>query len=402
MFRLAVAAAGLKAAFAAVALGSLLAVAACNQSGPTTAPRPTTGAAPVTGETLGTGNVRVALLLPLSATGNTGQAAQSMRNAAALAIRDFQNSGVQVLVKDDRGTPEGARAAASAAIAEGAQLVLGPLNSQSVSAAAAITRGAGVPMIAFSTDSAVAGQGVYLLSFLPQGDVERIVAFAASRGKRSVAALLPADAYGQVVEATLQSAVASTGGRVMAIERYALDSVAMNDRARAVGALAQSGSIDSIFIPDGGDAAPFLAQVLGAAGVRSGQVTFLGSGRWSGDTRVTAESNLTGAWFPGPDSSGFGTFANRYQAAFGSQPVRTAALVYDATSLAAGLASRYGDQRFSAQTLTNPNGFIGVDGAFRFLPNGLNQRGLAVYEVRSGQAVVIDPAPKTFTRAPGT
>ena len=384
----------------AVSLGFLLALAACTGGGGS-APRPQAGNAPVTGEAIGSGNIRVALLLPLSATGNTGQVALSLRNAADLAIRDFQSSGVQILVKDDRGTPDGARAAASSAIAEGAELILGPVNSASVTAAAGVTRGANVPMIAFSTDAAVAGPGVYLLSFLPQSDVERIVTYAASRGKRSVAALLPANAYGTIVEAALQRSVANTGGRVMAIERYALERVSMQERANAVAALAKSGTIDTIFMPDAGDAAPFLAQVLAAAGVSSAQITYLGSGQWD-DPRIIAESNLNGSWYPGPEASGFAAFARRYQAAFGAAPSRTATLAYDATSLAAGLASRFGDQRFSAQTLQNPNGFIGVDGAFRFLQNGLNQRGLAVFEIKGGQAVIVEPAPKTFARVPGT
>jgi hypothetical protein len=187
----------------------------------------------------------------------------------------------------------------------------------------------------------------------------------------------------------------------MAIERYSLDRVSMQDRANAVATLAKSGTVDTIFMPDAGDAAPFLAQVLAAAGVSAAQITYLGSGQWD-DARIAAESNLNGAWYPGPESGGFAAFSRRYQAAFGSTPSRTATLAYDATSLAAGLAARFGAERFAAQTLTNPNGFIGVDGAFRFLQNGLNQRGLAVYEIKNGQEVIIDPAPKSFARTPGT
>lgn len=395
---------GIRAAATAFALASLVALAGCNQSGfggGGFGDRPTTGVGPVTGEVIGTGNIRVALLLPLSATGNTGQIAQNLRNAADLALRDFPSAGVQILVKDDRGTPDGARAAASAAISEGAELILGPVNSASVTAVAAVARGARVPVIAFSTDTATAGPGVYLLSFLPQSDVDRIVSYAASRGKRSVAALLPGNAYGTVVEAALQRAVANTGGRVMAIERYALERVSMQEKANNIAALVKSGTVDTIFMPDAGDAAPFLAQVLAAAGVSSSKITYLGSGQWD-DPRIAAESNLNGAWYPGPESGGFAGFATRYQAAFGAQPFRAATLAYDAASLAAGLASRFGDQRFADQTLTNPSGFIGLDGAFRFLQNGLNQRGLAVYEIRGGQAVIVDPAPKSFARAPAT
>src|ERR1700736_1506814 len=189
---------------------------------------------PVPGETLGTGSITVALLLPRSATGNAGQIAQAMKNAADLALREFQTADIQILVKDDAGTAEGARAAASQAVSDGAKLILGPLFAQSVSAAAAVAKPAGIPVVAFSSDATTAGKGVYLLSFLPQNDVVRMVRYAAGQGKRSFAALLPNNGYGTVVEAALQKVVADAGGRVFALERYDLDRVSMQAKASAV------------------------------------------------------------------------------------------------------------------------------------------------------------------------
>jgi hypothetical protein len=353
---------------------------------------------PVTGAVLGTGAVKVALILPLSATGNAGQIAQNLKNAADLALREFQTAGIQILVKDDRGTPDGARAAASQAISEGATLILGPLFAQSVSAAAAVAKPAGVPIVAFSTDTANASRGVYLLSFLPQTDVERIVRYAAAQGKRSYAALVPNNGYGTLVEGALQRAVANAGGRVFALERYDLDRVSMQAKATAIAGIVKQGTVDAVFMPDAGDAAPFLAQILAAGGVKPGSVKFLGSGQWD-DTRTLQESNLNGAWYPAPERAGFQGFAQRYQAAFGAAPLRPASLAYDATSLAAGLAARFGKDAFSDKVLTTPSGFIGIDGAFRLLANGTNERGLAIYQVGRGTAQVIEPAPKNFAKA---
>jgi ABC-type branched-subunit amino acid transport system substrate-binding protein len=389
---------GSTAAFSALVVTSLIALAACTAGRLGGPDQVALGNAPVTGEVLGTGPVKVALLLPLSATGNAGQIAQNLRNASDLAIREFQTPAIQVLVKDDRGTPDGARAATTEAIQQGAELILGPLFAQSVTAAAAIAKPANVPIVAFSTDTSTASRGVYLLSFLPQTDVERIIDYAASKGKSSYAALLPLNAYGTVVEAALQRTVANTGGRLLALERYQLDRTAMQDKATVVANVAKSGRISGIFLPDAGDAAPFLAQILGANGVSSTEVQFLGSGQWD-DSRVAQESNLNGAWYPAPDRAGFEAFSRRYQAAFGSAPFRAATLAYDATSLASGLAARFGDRRYSVEVLTNPSGFIGIDGAFRLLPDGLNERGLAIYQVDRGRVSIIDPAPKTFTKA---
>jgi ABC-type branched-subunit amino acid transport system substrate-binding protein len=347
---------------------------------------------------LGTGPVKVALLLPLSATGNAGQIAQNMKNAADLAIREFQQPAIQILVKDDLGTPEGARAAATEAIQQGAQLILGPLFAQSVTAAAAVAKPANVPIVAFSTDTSAASRGVYLLSFLPQTDVQRIITYAASRGKNSYAALLPQNAYGTLVEAAFQQVVANSGGRVVALERYELDRTSMQEKATVVANAAKSGAISAIFMPDAGDAAPFISQILGVNGIEAGQIQYLGSGQWV-DPRFAQEFNLIGAWYPAPERAGFDAFSRRYQAAFGSAPFRAATLAYDATSLASGLSARFGDRRFSAEVLTNPSGFIGIDGAFRFLQNGLNERGLAIYQIDRGTVTVIDPAPRTFTKA---
>jgi hypothetical protein len=196
----------------------------------------------------------------------------------------------------------------------------------------------------------------------------------------------------------LQQVVANTGGRILALERYQLDRTAMQEKATVVANLAKSGAVSAIFLPDAGDAAPFLGQILGANGVNPAQVQFLGSGQWV-DSRITQESNLNGAWYPAPDQSGFLGFSRRYQAAFGSAPFRAATLAYDATSLASGLAARFGERRYSAEVLTSPSGFIGIDGAFRLLPDGLNERGLAIYQIDRGQVSIIDPAPKTFTKA---
>lgn len=352
---------------------------------------------PASGETLGNGAVRIALIVPATATGNAGAIASNLKNAADLALREFQGANLQILVKDDRGTPEGARAAASEAIQQGASLILGPLFAPSVGAAAAIARPAGVPVIAFSTDTTVASRGVYLLSFLPQTDIERIVSFAGMRGKHAIAALLPANGYGTVVEAALQKVSTVNNSHVVAIERYQLDRVSMQVQAEAIVPVLQKGQADALLLPDAGDAAPFLAQILTARSIKPGDVQILGSGQWD-DPRIRAETALRGAWYPAPDKATYDAFAARYQTAFGAAPLRAASLAYDAVSLAAGLASRYGQQGFTAQAITNPNGFLGVDGAFRFLPDGTNQRGLAIYEVGSGTVTQIDPAPRTFSR----
>src|SRR6266849_6986945 len=225
-----------------------------SQSGPSGAPQQ--------GLVAGEGKVKVGLILPLSAAGNAGVAAQSMRNAAEMALAEFNNPNIQLLVKDDGGSASGAQQAAQQALDEGAEIILGPLFALTVGPVGQLARARSVPVIAFSTDANVAARGIYLLSFLPESDVDRIIGYAASQGRRSFAALVPDNAYGSVAEAAFKQAVGRGGGRVVALERYPLDKAQMQGPVRNV-AQAASGA-DAIFIPDGADAVPALVQALTA------------------------------------------------------------------------------------------------------------------------------------------
>jgi branched-chain amino acid transport system substrate-binding protein len=342
---------------------------------------------------IGAGHVKVALILPLSGSGNAAVAAQSMRNAAEMALAEFNAPDLQLLVKDDAGTAPGAQQAAQQALEEGAEIILGPLFALTVGPVAQVARARNVPVIAFSTDANVAARGVYLLSFLPESDVERIIGYAASQGKKSFAALVPDNAYGTVVEGAFKQAVARRSGRVAALEHYPLDRAQIQGPARSI---AQASSrADTIFIPDGADAVPTVVQSLVSGGIDPKRVQLLGTGLWE-DAQIFSSPALEGAWYAGPDSTGFRNFSARYRTRYGQDPVRTATLAYDAVALIAALIKTQGAQRFSEETLTNASGFTGIDGLFRFKQDGTNQRGLAVLKVSPTGGQVISPPPKAF------
>ena len=373
------------------ALTSIALLAACSGNLPDLASSPGAPQQPTT--LIGEGKVKAGLILPLSASGNATVAAQSMRNAAEMALAEFNNPDLQLLVKDDAGSAPGAQQAAQAALDEGAEIILGPLFALTVGPVGRAARARGVPVIAFSTDTNVAARGVYLLSFLPEADVDRIIGYAASQGRRSFAALVPDNAYGSVAEAAFKQAVGRAGGRVIALERYPLDRTQMQTPVRNV---AQAAShADAIFVPDGTDAVPTIVQTLTANGIDTKRVQLLGTGLWE-DAQIFSNPLLDGAWYAGPDSTGFRNFSARYRSRYGKDPVRTASLAYDAVALVAALVKTQGRQRFSDDVLTNSSGFTGIDGLFRFRPDGTNQRGLAVLRVSPTGGQIISPPPKGF------
>lgn len=354
-------------------------------------PPPTAPAGPAQQpQAIGTGGVRVGLVLPQSASGNAGLAAQSMKNAAEMAYTEFQNPNIQLLVKDDAGSAAGAQQAAQQLLNEGAEIILGPLFAVSVPAVAQLTRARNIPVIAFSTDSSVAGRGVYLLSFLPESDVNRIVDYAYSTGKRSFAAMLPENAYGNVVEVAFKQAVARKGARMVAFERYGADraTAARNIATQLTGA-------DALLLADDGDAVVATADALTTAGANLRNVQLLGTGLWD-NPRVFNSASMQGGLYAAPDPAGFRAFSGRYRTKYGNDPVRTATLAYDAVALVAALARTQGGQRFAPDTLTNQSGFAGIDGLFRFRSDGGNDRGLAVMKVASGGGQPVAGSPKSF------
>jgi hypothetical protein len=375
--------------------GVAVALAACAGTNveqfTTAAPAPQP--APAASTSIGQGQIRVGLILPLSAPGNAGLAAQSMKNAAEMALAEFKQPNIQLLVKDGAGNPQSAQAAAQQALAEGAEIIVGPLFAQSVSAVASVTRTRGIPVIAFSTDASVASRNVYLLSFLPESDVKRIVDYAVSRGKRSFAALLPDNAYGTVVEAALQQEVARRRGRIVALEKYSSDAARRSEAVRRVARAAKGA--EAIFVPDGADAVPQIVQQLASDGVNLKRVQLLGTGLWD-DPRIFSDTKIDGGWFAAPEQQGYRNFAARYRARYGQDPVRTATLSYDAVALIAALVKTQGTQRFTGQVLTNSSGFAGIDGVFRFRADGTNERGLAVMRVAPGGPQAVSPAPTSF------
>ncbi len=312
-----------------------------------------------------------------------------MRRSSLMPI--WGSNDVTILVKDDHSTPAGAANAAQAAVNDGAEIILGPLFAAGVKEASRVARAAGRPVIAFSTDSSAASRGTYLLSFLVENYVERIVDFAAQRGKKSAAALVPESDYGQIALGQFQQSAANHGIRVVTIERYKPG--AAGEAVKRVAAVADQ--IDTLFIPDTAEAMGPISRELVAANLQAPRVQIIGTALWN-DPRALKAPALQGAWISAPDNNGFNAFASRYRAKFNLDPPRIATQAYDAVSLAIALAHAQGSQRFAEGVLTQASGFNGADGVFRFRADGYSDRGLSVLEIGNGQARVISPAPRTL------
>jgi ABC-type branched-subunit amino acid transport system substrate-binding protein len=350
--------------------------------------------------------VKVALLVPLSASGQTAAVAKAMKQAAEMALFEHDNAAVQLIAKDDKGTPDGARAAAEEALREGAELIVGPLFAKSVQAITPLAREARVPVLAFSNDRQVAGPGVYILGFLPQQEVQRVVTYAVGQGRKRFAALLPDDAYGKLLEAAFRDAVANANGTIAALESYEAQSNRMVEPAQRIATAIRSADdahqpVDAFFVPGGPETLPTLGPLLAYASIDTDKVKLLGTGGWDYPS-LGREAVFVGGWYPAADPRGWREFSERFAKTFGSSPPRIASMAYDAVSIAVTLSGEAAGQRFSAANLTRADGFNGVDGPLRLMSSGLTQRALAILETHKFGTKVVDPPSSGFTASDAT
>ncbi len=392
---------------------------------------------PVTGETAVTRidldrSVKIALLLPLS--GRHARLGDAMLNAAQLALFDIADDRFSLVVRDTGGTPDGARAAAQAVLAEGVRLILGPLFSTSTEAMLAEAQTARINTLTFSNDRSVAGNGIFVMGLAPYPQIHRLIAYARQQGLNRFAVLAPDTRYGQAVIKAVHDAIFRNGAEISRIISYRPDSGDVSAEVRQLAdydvrhkALQEQRQVllnrgdeaaqlalkrldgletlgkpdfDAVILPEGGNSLLAVAPLLAYYDIDPAEVRYLGTSLWE-EAVLSREPSLTGGWFTAPPPDLWAAFRERYQQVYGEDPPRIATLAYDAAALAAVLARRAfetGTQPdFGVPALTQTSGFAGVDGVFRFLPNGEVERNLSILEVRrGGRLKVIDKAARTF------
>ena len=375
--------------------------------------------------------IRVGLLLPLS--GPQARLGQALLNAAQLALFDVGSDGFALVVGDTGGTPAGAVAATQEVLAKGAELILGPLFATSVEAMAATARTANVNVVAFSNDRAVAGDGIFVVGLGPRPQIKRLVGYAVSQALTRLAVLAPDTPYGAAVVEAARETAADAGAELSRVVLYNVDAADRSPEARLLAdydarhqellkqrqilaasddeasklALKRLDGLETlgppdfqaVILPDGGTRLQAIAPLLAYFDVDPAEVRFLGTALWD-DPELGSEPALQNGWFTAPPPILWTTFRERYQKTFGEAPPRLATLAYDTAALAAVLArgalESGQEPDFSQIALTQPSGFAGIDGVFRFLPTGEVERALAILEMRRDGFKVIDEAPRNF------
>ena len=374
-------------------LGQLLPVlgavvlSACVATGPGTAP-PGNG-----------GSVQVALLVP-SGSGQSQDElfGANLENAARLAMNDLSGVDIDLRVYKTGGSPAQAAALAKQAVDEGAQVILGPFYSEEANSAGVAVANSGVNVLAFSNNAAIAGGNVFVLGQTFESTARRLAGYAVRNGKSKVLIVHDRNVAGEVGKSAIERGVASAGGSVVGVTSYEFSQNGIMQAAPGIVSTARSSGATALFLTaDTAGALPLLSQLLVDNGIDKATTQFIGLTRWDIPPATLALPGVQGGWFAMPDPGLQAQFRDRYAGAYGSQPVPVAGLAYDGIAAIGALANRAkGGAPLSKGDLTQSAGFAGVSGIFRLLPNGTNERGLAVATIRANQVVVVEAAPRSF------
>jgi ABC-type branched-subunit amino acid transport system substrate-binding protein len=336
--------------------------------------------------------VRVGLLLPF---GSLPDEAHALYQAAELAVFEFGGPNTLLIPRESGATPQDAENATNALLRDGADIILGPVHREAVMGAAQAARAQNVPVIGFSSDREVAGDGVYILSMPLEEDVRRIADYAVSQRLRNIALLAPDNDYGRRVEAALRAELGARGGAIVAQEMYRRGEREAAEAAKGLARRLRGTNAQAILIAESGSVLRAIGPALLIGGVNPSVTRLLGTSAWAGGD-VLREPTLAGGWYPAPDPAMRTAFEQRYRAVYGRAPSRIASLGYDAVMIAAELGRTPRGAGFSRSSLERADGFKGADGMIRFRRNGSIERGLSVLEVAPGGATVIDAAPQSL------
>jgi branched-chain amino acid transport system substrate-binding protein len=386
----------MRQSFFALATAAFL-LGACGEQPQTSTPAapPTTVKASVGSPVTPSGKTRIALLLPLS--GGAAPIGQAMQQAAEMALFDTGAKELALAAYDSGESAETAMEAYRKARTDGVAMVLGPLFGTSAKALAPLVAQGGANVVSFSNDESAAQRGVWIMGIAAPPQVRRVVDYTVETGIKRFAAFAPQTSYGEQMVRTLEGHVSMRGGTMAGVELYDPNSADLVTSAkRLAGALKGDGKL-AILVPVAPPRLSIALSALAAAGLDNKSVQFIGTGVWD-VPNVGSDAMARGAWYAAPDPARRADFERRFVATYGRPPNRLATLAYDGVALAGNLARLKPGGDFSAEAITNPNGWSGVDGIFRFLPDGRSERALAVIEVQGNRGTVVSPAPTTFVR----
>ncbi|AUJ63228.1 penicillin-binding protein activator [Aestuarium zhoushanense] len=342
--------------------------------------------------------VTVALLVPGgSGVESDSFLASNLENAARMAIADLQGVQIDLRVYNTGASPEQAATVATQAVNDGAKIILGPLYAEAANAAGIAVADRGVNVLAFSNNSSIAGNNVFVLGPTFDNTANRLVSYAGTKGIQNFSIVHGDDLQGAVGRDAIANAVRSGGKTVGSVQSYPMTQQGIISAAGPIANSIRSSGSQAVFLTGGVNAdLPLIATALPEQGIDPTVTQYIGLTRWDVTPQALALPGLQGGIFAMPDTQMISLFESRYAAAYGQNPHPLAGLAFDGIAAIGALLAQGNPEALSVAGLTQSQGFQGTQGVFRLLPNGTNQRALAIAQIQNNQVVILEPAPRSF------
>ena len=345
--------------------------------------------------------INVALLVP----GGTGSAdfdaiAASLENSARLAIADLDDQvQINLRVYNTGRDPGRAAQLAAGAVAEGAQIILGPLDATSANAVGTAVAPANVNVLAYSNNTAIAGGNVFVLGNTFSNVSDRLVEYATRQGVTRYMIVHQDDLPGAVGRDAIATSVRAAGNTVVGIESYTFSQQGIFDRAPAIASAVNANNAQAVFVTDNvGGGLSILATSLNDQGLNPARSPMIGLTRWDANPQFADLPGAQNGIFALPNAGREAAFRNRYESTYSSRPHPLASIAYDGIAAIGALAATGDRNALTTSSLTRSAGFAGATGVFRLRSDGTNQRALAIARIANNQITIVEPAPNSFGR----
>lgn len=366
---------------------------------------------------------KVALFLPLS--GKYKELGESLANSALISL--FENDkrkNIELVFIDSKSDAQLAKQAFNEVIKNDIKIVIGPIFSETTKQIQEQADNNKITVISFSNNRQLMqnikqDNGIFLSGLLPESEIENIVSFAIKQGKTRFSIIAPRNDYGNTITALYKKLIRDKDGIFITSEFYSANEQSLS---RAVENVVNAFVIDAeikinndtvikesqrqysevIMIPESGRVLSKIIDRIKAINIDEKKFQILGSSNW--DNIATLNNrNLVGAWFSAPLNDNFKDFEEVYYEHFQKLPPRLSSISYDLvlaiSQIAKDKETKEDKSAITATSLTSyQEGFVGIDGAFRFLPNGLVQRNLAILEVGNEKFRTIEKPSNRFLR----
>lgn len=349
-------------------------------------------------------STEIALLLPLEAQSDqTNELATNLMNSARLAARDLDYLNLKLSIYPTSGDQTRAMHAAKAAVENGAQIIVGPLFSKETQAVKNTLKDKNIKIISLSNDPTVAGGNVFIMGTTFQNSASRLVQFALSKDLRRIAVIGPKGELGVNGIRAAENAIKESGAILTTSALYPLDVKGISEISPRIYTTLIKGDSQAIIFTDSPTRGlGFITEQLYQQYEKNNNKLpqFMGLTRWDSSKQLLNEVSINKGWFVIPDQRFKKQFQKRYSKVFGTYPSEVSSLSYDAIALIGGVLKKndtiIGSEKFNHRHFFDQNGFVGVNGIFRFRPNRTNDRSLSIVEVHANKLKIIDQAQIKF------